>query len=127
MLPRLLTLAIACSLLAQAQTARADLVDDRIAVLDTAPVREDRMLAGASLAKVKDPRTVPALVHALASDPDAYVRGTAVIGLRSAVGAGASAAERTLAMAELRRAARHDADPDVRHRARRAVRELSRR
>ena len=127
MLPRLLTLAIAVSLLAKASPARADLVDERIAALDHGAERTDRILAGASLAKTKDPRTIPALVHALANDPDAFVRGTAVIGLRSAVDAGVSSAERALAIAELRHAARDDQDADVRHRARRAIRELARR
>lgn len=126
-LPRLLTLAISFSLIAGARTAHADLVDDRIAILDADPDRKARMLAGASLAKLRDPRAIPALVRALAEDEDAYVRGTAVIGLRSAVDSGVSTAERALAIACLRQAARSDHDADVRYRARRAIRELSRR
>lgn len=116
--------AAALVLLAAAAPARADDVDRLVTELDAAGDYKVRLSAAASLAKLADPRAIPAFVKALGKrGEDKTVRAAAAVGLGKIVTSETPAALRAQAVDALRTAA-GDANAFVKKQAAKALARL---
>jgi hypothetical protein len=101
--------------------ARADNVDTLIGQLSRGADYKVRLSAALSLAKLGDPRAIPAFVRALGSDGDKTVRGAAAVGLAKLVDGSTEKRLRSQAIAGLDRASQGDSDPFVKKQAQKAL------
>lgn len=99
--------AAALVLVAVIGTARADNVDVLLGELESGRDYKVRLAAALSLAKLDDPRAIPAFIAAL-DDSDKAVRAAAVVGLGKVVDASTPEATRKQAIEALDRVAKGD-------------------
>lgn len=114
-----IAVALLIAALTLTRVARADKIDNFIDQLRGASDYKVRLSAALNLAKVQDPRAVPAFVAAL-RDRDRTVRGVAAAALGRQVTASTAAPAREAALAALKRAASGDSDAFVRKQAQKA-------
>lgn len=103
--------------------ASADKVDNLIEHMREGSDLRQRLSAVLRLARVRDPRSIPALIKAL-SDPDKTVRGVAAASLGKLVDAKTDPEVRKEALEKLRELADKDENSFVRKQAEKAVRRI---
>lgn len=99
--------------------ARADKIDSLVSQLSSSGDYKVRLSAALNLAKVSDPRAIPAFIAAL-GDSDKTVRGVAAAALGKQVTAETAAATRDKVLAALKNAASKDGNDFVRKQAQKA-------
>jgi hypothetical protein len=124
-LGRLLVVAVVVlALVAVAAPARADEIDDQVALLAGGGGYKIRLGAALSLSKSRDPRAVTALAVALERDSESTIRRVAALSLGQ-LGADLAKKSRERAQLALEKAARADKDARVRDTATEALAKLS--